>query len=83
MVSKYLSVTKFDPNYLRTGRTEWAEIFWGEKSLQLLAARAVFESLFFLQKQLIYGFIFEHKKATQTCTIRRGYEICNTNFTST
>ena len=61
MVSKNLSVclsvTKFDPNYLRTGRTEWAEIFWGEKSLQLLAARAVFESLFFLQKQLIYGFL--------------------------
>ena len=32
MVSKNLSVclsvTKFDPNYLRTGRTEWAEIFF-------------------------------------------------------
>ena len=30
MVSKNmsvcLSVTNFDPNYLRTGRTEWAEI---------------------------------------------------------
>ena len=24
-----LSVTKFDPNYLRTGKTEWAEIFLG------------------------------------------------------
>ena len=31
MVSKnlsvYLSVIIFDPNYLRTGTTEWAEIF--------------------------------------------------------
>ena len=24
-----LFVTKFDPNYLRTGRTEWAEFFFG------------------------------------------------------
>ena len=24
-----LSVTNFDPNYLGTGRTEWAEIFLG------------------------------------------------------
>ena len=24
-----LSVTKFDPNYLRTGKTKWAEIFLG------------------------------------------------------
>ena len=23
-----LSVTKFDPNYLRTGKAEWAEIFY-------------------------------------------------------
>ena len=33
MVSKNfsvcLSVTNFDPNYLGTGRTEWAEIFKG------------------------------------------------------
>ena len=25
MVSKNLSVTNFDPNYLRTGKTEWAK----------------------------------------------------------
>ena len=24
-----LSVMNFDPNYLRTGKIEWAEIFWG------------------------------------------------------
>ena len=28
-LSVCLSVINFDPNYLRTGRTEWAEIFLG------------------------------------------------------
>ena len=28
-LSVCLSVAKFDPNYLRTGKTEWAKIFLG------------------------------------------------------
>ena len=50
MVSKNLSVclsvTNFDPNYLRTGRIEWAEI---EKKFATLAARAVFVNMFFFK----------------------------------
>ena len=85
MVSKNLSVClsviNFDPNYFKTGKTEWAKKIYGKnqslKKFYLskkwtvglgpraktatkfagLAARAVFGSLFFFKKQLIYDFL--------------------------
>ena len=38
---------------------------------------------FFQKQEQSLNLNFEQKKTTQTCTIRRGYEICHTNFTST
>ena len=51
------SVTNFDPNYLRTGRTEWG-------------------------KKLIYDFLAGNNYPDSSHW-QGGYEICNTNFTST
>ena len=47
-----LSLVNFDPNHLKTGRTEGAE-----NKFATLAARAVFVGLFLLKKQLIYDFL--------------------------
>ena len=45
MVSKNLSVclsvTKFDPNYLRTSRTEWAEIFLGHLCQKAISQKKI------------------------------------------
>ena len=71
-----LSLTNVDPNYLGTGRIEWAEFFKGifDKMMNLhltrtknqsnffatFSTRAALVSLFLLQKQLICDFLAEN-----------------------
>ena len=41
-LSVCLSVTKFDPNYLRIGRTEWAEIYFRTSMAKRHVSKFVF-----------------------------------------
>ena len=69
-----LSVTKFNPNYLRTGETEWAEIFLGH-----LWQKGISQNLLFIPKMAGRAGaegrkirLFNTKINTQTFTIRTG-----------
>ena len=60
------SVTKFDHNYLRTGKIEWAEIFFGTSMAKAMSQN------FYLSKNWLAGLGPRAETATQTCTINRG-----------
>ena len=53
-LSVYLSVTKFDPNHLKTGKTEWAEIFLGH-----LWQKVMFQNFFPSDALLATNFIIK------------------------
>ena len=81
MVSKNLSVAKFDLNYLRTG----VHIHKKQKAILRKVGKFGWKSYFC---QLIFTFFtkksnFMAKKLPWLAPFAGGYEICHTNSTST